>query len=101
MYRYHVKYGLKSDDRARSAFIVCGPNDAETRAQDIVNTFYDNSVEMGVIFDNTIDYYVEQMRDELAEKGVELDEVSIWAEAYMRYYTHRSHAIWYEVYEAY
>lgn len=102
MYRYLVKYGLKSDDRARSVFIVCsGFNDAKKRAEDIVNTFYDNSVEQGIIFDNTIDYYVEQMRDELAEKGTELDETSIWTEAYMRYYTHRSHATWYQIDEAY
>ena len=66
-YRYHVKYGLRSDDRAYSAFIVCDPGVVNMRAQTIVDAFYDNLVEQGVIFDNTIDYYVEQVRDELAE----------------------------------
>lgn len=100
-YRYHIKYGLRSDDRARSAFIVCDPGMADMRAQTIVDAFYDNLVEQGVIFDNTIDYYVEQVRDELAEKRTKLNEEDIWSEAYTRYYTHRSLATWYQVEEAY
>lgn len=100
-YRYRVKYGLRSGDRARTAFIVCDPGMANMRAQIIVDTFYDNSVEQGVIFDNTIDYYVEQVRDELAEKKTKLSEDDIWSEAYTRYYTHRSLATWYQVEEAY
>lgn len=100
-YRYRVKYGLRSDDRARSAFIVCDPSLVNMRAQHIVDAFYDNSVEQGVIFDNTIDYYVEQVRDELAEKKTKLSEDDIWSEAYTRYYTHRSLATWYQVEEAY
>ena len=55
-YRYHVKYGLRSDDRAHSAFIVCDPGVVNMRAQTIVDAFYDNLVEQGVIFDNTIHY---------------------------------------------
>ena len=100
-YRYRVKYGLRSDDRACSAFIVCDPGMANMRAQYIVDVFYDNLVEQGVIFDNTIDYYVEQVRDELAEKKTKLSEDDIWSEAYTRYYTHRSLATWYQVEEAY
>ena len=100
-YRYHVKYGLKSDDRAHSAFIVCDPGMVNLRAQTIVDTFYDNLVEQGVIFDNTIDYYVEQVRDELAEKHIQWAEEAIWVDAYTRYYTHRSLATWYQVEEAY
>lgn len=100
-YRYHIKYGLRSDDRARSAFIVCDPSMANMRAQIVVDAFYDNLVEQGVIFDNTIDYYVEQVRDELAEKKTKLSEEDIWSEAYTRYYTHRSLATWYQVEEAY
>ena len=49
-YRYHVKYGLKSDDRAHSAFIVCDSSTANMRAQTIVDTFYDNLVEQSFIF---------------------------------------------------
>lgn len=101
MFRYHVKYGLKSEDRARSAFIVCNQEDADMRAKDIVNTFYDNSVEQGIIFDNTIDYYVEKVRDELAKKDIEWSEGAIWAEAYMSYFTHRALSTWYQVDEAY
>lgn len=100
-YRYHVKYGLKSDDRARSVFIVCDPNMADLRAQTIVDAFYDNLVEQGVIFDNTIDYYVEQVRDELAKEHIQWAEEAIWVDAYLRYYTHRSLATWYQVEEAY
>lgn len=100
-YRYRVKYGLRSDDRARSAFIVCDPDMANMRAQHIVDAFYDNLVEQGVIFDNTIDYYVEQVRDELAKEHNEWCEDAIWVEAYTRYYTHRSLATWYQVEEAY
>lgn len=100
-YRYHVKYGLRSDDRARSTFIVCSPNAVSTNAQAIVDAFYDNLVEQSVIFDNTIDYYVEQVRDELAEKKTKWSEEDIWGEAYTRYYTHRSLATWYQVEEAY
>lgn len=96
-YRYHVKYGLRSDDRARSAFIVCDPSMVNMRAQYIVDAFYDNLVEQGVIFDNTIDYYVEQVRDELAKEHNEWCEDAIWVEAYTRYYTHRSLATWYQV----
>ena len=43
-YRYHIKYGLRSDDRARSAFIVCDSGMVNMRAQHIVDAFYDNSV---------------------------------------------------------
>ena len=100
-YRYHIKYGLRSDDRARFAFIVCDPNMADLRAQTIVDAFYDNLVEQGVIFDNNIDYYVEQVRDELAEKKTKWSEEDIWSEAYLRYYAHRSLATWYQVEEAY
>lgn len=100
-YRYRVKYGLRSDDRARSAFIVCDPGIANMRAQIVVDAFYDNLVEQGVIFDNTIDYYVEQVRDELAKEHNEWCEDAIWVEAYTRYYTHRSLATWYQVEEAY
>ena len=100
-YRYHIKYGLRSDDRARSAFIVCDPGMANMRAQIVVDAFYDNLVEQGVIFDNTIDYYVEQVRDELAKKKTKWAEENIWNEAYLRYYTHRSLATWYQVEEAY
>ena len=100
-YRYHIKYGLRSDDRARSAFIVCDPGLVNMRAQYIVDAFYDNLVEQGVIFDNTIDYYVEQVRDELAKEHNEWCEDAIWVEAYTRYYTHRSLATWYQVEEAY
>lgn len=100
-YRYHIKYGLRSDDRARSAFIVCDPGMVNMRAQHIVDAFYDNSVEQGVIFDNTIDYYVEQVRDELAKKHNEWCEDAIWVEAYARYYIHRFLATWYQVEEAY
>ena len=100
-YRYHVKYGLKSDDRAHSVFIVCDPGVVNMRAQTIVDTFYDNLVEQGVIFDNTIDYYVEQVRDELAEKHIQWAEEAILVDAYTRYYTHRSLATWYQVEEAY
>lgn len=101
IYRYRVKYGLRSDDRARSAFIVCDPGIVNMRAQYIVDAFYDNLVEQGVIFDNTIDYYVEQVRDELAKEHNEWCEDAIWVEAYTRYYTHRSLATWYQVEEAY
>lgn len=100
-YRYRVKYGLRSDDRARSVFIVCDPGVVNMRAQTIVDAFYDNLVEQGVIFDNTIDYYVEQVRDELAKEHNEWCEDAIWVEAYTRYYTHRSLATWYQVEEAY
>ena len=100
-YRYRVKYGLRSDDRARSAFIVCDPGMVNMRAQYIVDAFYDNLVEQGVIFDNTIDYYVEQVRDELAKEHNEWCEDAIWVEAYTRNYTHRSLATWYQVEEAY
>ena len=100
-YRYHVKYGLKSDDRAQSAFIVCDPSVVNMRAQTIVDTFYDNLVEQGVIFDNTIDYYVEQVRDELAKEHIQWVEEAIWVDAYTRYCTHRSLATWYQVEEAY
>ena len=100
-YRYRVKYGLRADDRARSVFIVCDPGVVNMRAQTIVDAFYDNLVEQGVIFDNTIDYYVEQVRDELAEKKTKWSEENIWNEAYLRYYTHRSLATWYQVEEAY
>ena len=100
-YRYHIKYGLRSDDRARSAFIVCDPGLVNMRAQYIVDAFYDNLVEQGAIFDNTIDYYVEQVRDELAKEHNEWCEDAIWVEAYTRYYTHRSLATWYQVEEAY
>lgn len=100
-YRYRVKYGLRSDDRARTVFIVCDPGMANMRAQYIVDAFYDNLVEQGVIFDNTIDYYVEQVRDELAKEHNEWCEDAIWVEAYTRYYTHRSLATWYQVEEAY
>ena len=100
-YRYRVKYGLRSDDRARFAFIVCDPSMANMRAQIVVDAFYDNLVEQGVIFDNTIDYYVEQVRDELAKEHNEWCEDAIWVEAYTRYYTHRSLATWYQVEEAY
>ena len=100
-YRYRVKYGLRSDDRARTAFIVCDPGMVNMRAQHIVDAFYDNLVEQGVIFDNTIDYYVEQVRDELAKEHNEWCEDAIWVEAYTRYYTHRSFATWYQVEEAY
>lgn len=99
--RYRVKYGLRSDDRARTAFIVCDPGVVNMRAQYIVDAFYDNLVEQGVIFDNTIDYYVEQVRDELAKEHNEWCEDAIWVEAYTRYYTHRSLATWYQVEEAY
>lgn len=74
---------------------------ANMRAQHIVDAFYDNLVEQGVIFDNTIDYYVEQVRDELAKEHNEWCEDAIWVEAYTRYYTHRSLATWYQVEEAY
>ena len=100
-YRYHVKYGLRSDDRAHSTFIVCDPGVVNMRAQTIVDAFYDNLVEQGVIFDNTIDYYVEQVRDELAEKHIQWAEEAIWVDAYTRYYTDRSLATWYQVEEAY
>ena len=100
-YRYHIKYGLRSDDRARSAFIVCDPGMVNMRAQIIVDAFYDNLVEQGVIFDNTIDYYVEQVRDELAKEHIQWVEEAIWVDAYTRYYTHRSLATWYQVEEAY
>ena len=92
---------MRSDDRARSAFIVCDPGMVNMRAQYIVDAFYDNLVEQGVIFDNTIDYYVEQVRDELAKEHNEWCEDAIWVEAYTRYYTHRSLATWYQVEEAY
>lgn len=71
------------------------------RAQTIVNAFYDNLVEQGVIFDNTIDYYVEQVRDELAKEHIQWAEEAIWVDAYTRCYTHRSLATWYQVEEAY
>ena len=100
-YRYHIKYGLRSDDRARSAFIVCDPGMVNLRAQTIVDAFYDNLVEQGVIFDNTIDYYVEQVRDELAKEHIQWAEEAIWVDAHTRYYTHRSLATWYQVEEAY
>lgn len=100
-YRYHIKYGLKSDDQAHSAFIVCDPGIVNMRAQFIVDTFYDNLVEQGVIFDNTIDYYVEQVRDELAKEHIQWAEEAIWVDAYARYYTYRSLATWYQVEEAY
>lgn len=100
-YRYHIKYGLKSDDRACSAFIVCDPGIVNMRAQFIVDTFYDNLVEQGVIFDNTIDYYVEQVRDELAKEHIQWAEEAIWVDAYTRYYTYRSLATWYQVEEVY
>lgn len=100
-YRYYVKYGLRSGDRTRSVFIVCDPSMVNLRAQTIVDAFYDNLVEQGVIFDNTIDYYVEQVRDELAKEHIQWAEEAIWVDAYTRYYTHRSLATWYQVEEAY
>lgn len=99
-YRYRIKYGLRSGDRIHSVFIVCDPGMVDMRAQIIVEAFYDNLVEQGAIFDNTIDYYVEQVRDELAKEHNEWCKDAIWVEAYTRYYTHRSLATWYQV-EAY
>lgn len=99
-YRYHIKYGLRSGDRIHSVFIVCDPDMVDMRAQTIIDAFYDNLVEQGVIKDNTIDYYVERVRDELAKNGNEWSKEAIWGEAYVRYYTHRSLATWYQV-EAY
>lgn len=96
-YHYHVKYGLRSGDRTRSVFIVCDPNSIDLRAQTIVDAFYDNLVEQGVIYDNNIDYYVERVRNEVAGKKTEWSEESIWGEAYIRYYTHRSLATWYQI----
>lgn len=100
-YRYHVKYGLRSDDQVHSVFIVCDPNMIDLRAQTIVDAFYDNLVEQSVIFDNNIDYYVERVRNELVRKKTEWSEEAIWGEAYIRYYTHRSLATWYQVEETY
>ena len=100
-YRYHIKYGLKSKDQVRSVFLVCDPNMIDMRAQAIVDAFYDNLGERGIIFDNTIDYYVEQVRDELAKEHIQWVEEAIWVDAYTRYYTHRSLATWYQVEEAY
>lgn len=100
-YRYHVKYGLRSDDKARSAFIVCDPDVVNMRAQIIVDAFYDNLVERGVIFDNTINYYVEQVHDELAKENIQWCEDAIWVDAYTRYYAHRSLATWYQIEEVY
>lgn len=101
MYRYRVNYGWRADNRARTAFIVCDPNMVDMRAQDIVNTFYDNSVEQGIIFDNTIEYYIEKVRDELTKNDKEWSEDDIWTEAYLCYYTHRASVTWYEVYKVY
>lgn len=100
-YHYHVKYGLRSDDQIHSVFIVCDPNMIDLRAQTIVDAFYDNLVEQDVIFDNNIDYYVEQVRDELAKEHIQWAEEAIWVDAYTRYYTHRSLATWYQVEEVY
>ncbi len=99
-YRYRIKYGLRSGDRIHSVFIVCDPGMADMRAQIIVEAFYDNLVEQGAIFDNTINYYIERVRDELAKNGNEWSEEAILGEAYVRYYTHRSLATWYQI-EAY
>ena len=96
-YHYYIKYGLRSGDRIHSVFIVCDPGMANMRAQIIVDAFYDNLVEQEAILDNTIYYYVEQVRDEQAEKKTKLNEEDIWSEAYTRYYTHRSLATWYQI----
>lgn len=75
-YRYHVKYGLKSEDQARSVFIVCDPSVVNLRAQTIVDAFYDNLVEQGVIFDNTIDCEVTSPEWEYAHILPKWDNIS-------------------------
>lgn len=100
--RYLIKYGLKKDDRVQSCFIVCDtPSKAKTYAKIIAETYYDNCVEHGVLNENTLDYYTEQVRDEYAEKKMEYDEDAILNEAFSRYNSHRFDAIWVQWQEAY
>lgn len=99
MYHYCIKYGLKNNDRTHTTFVVCTANEIETRAKDVVNTFYDNLVEQGIIFDNTLDYHVKKVQNELAQKNIEWCEDAIWIEAYMSYCIHRSLATWYQIEE--
>lgn len=95
MYRYRVNYGLSSDERARTAFIVDYPDRIAERASDIANVYYDNMVEQGVIFDYAIGDHVKQIRKEIVEDKTDWTEEDIWVVALSRYLEQRHRAIWY------
>ena len=96
MYRYRVNYGLKSDDRVRTTFIVDTPSPAAGRAHDIAQDYYDNMIERGIIFDDSLVDHVERVRKELAERNwTDWSEDAIWNKAFDRYCKQREFAIWY------
>ncbi len=94
---YRVMYGLKTEERARTAFIVDTRERIDERAHNIAEAYYDNMLERGVIFGDTIEDHVKKVHEELAERNwTGWSEKAIWFKAMVRYGRQREKAIWWE-----